>query len=143
MRLFATVGIRERALRPVAVEDTVRVLRAALLDGRLAGRTVAVTGPEELTLGEVVRRIARALGRRVAVFPLPVRAHYALAWMLERFPWTPLVSVAQVRMLAEGLSEAAPPCDALPRDLAPQTRFTERQIRQGLPDYTARTSSSW
>jgi len=142
MRLFATVGIRERALRPVAVEDTVRVLRAALLDGRLAGRTVAVTGPEELTLGEVVRRIARALGRRVAVFPLPVRAHYALAW-LERFPWTPLVSVAQVHMLAEGLAEPAPPCDTLPRDLAPHTRFTEQQIRQGLPDYTARASSSW
>ena len=131
--LFATVGIRERALRPVAVEDTVRVLRAALLDGRLAGRTVAVTGPEELTLGEVVGRIARTLGRRVAVFPLPVRAHYALAWTLERFPWTPLVSVAQVRMLAEGLSEPAPPCDALPRDLAPQTRLTEQQIRKGLP----------
>jgi len=37
----------------------------------------------------------------------------------------------------------APPCDALPRDLAPQTRFTEQQIRKGLPDYTARASSSW
>jgi len=131
--LFATVGIRVRTLRPVAVEDTVRVLRAGLVSQRLANQTVAVTGPEELTLGEVARRVAHALGRRVVVFPLPTSVHYALAWTLERLLSAPLVSVAQVRMLAEGVSEPLPPCDALPEDLVPQIRMTEEQVKRGLP----------
>jgi len=131
--LFATVGLRPRTLRPVAVEDTVRVLRAALVEGRLGGRTVAVTGPEELTLGDVVRRVARAIGRAVAVVPMPVWFHYALARAIELLPWTPLVSVAQVRMLAEGISVAEPPCDQLPPDLLPRIRLTVEQVRRGLP----------
>ncbi len=132
--VFATVGVRPRTLRPVAVEDTVRVLRAALVDGRLGGRTVSVTGPEELTLADVVRRVARATGRVVVVLPMPVWFHYALARTIELLPWTPLVSTAQVRMLAEGISAAEPPCDALPLDLQPGIRLTEEQVRKGLPD---------
>lgn len=132
--VFATVGLRPRTLRPVAVEDTVRVLRAALVDGRLGGRTVSVTGPEELTLADVVRRVARATGRTVGVVPMPVWFHYALARAIELLPWTPLVSTAQVRMLAEGISTPEPPCDSLPLDLQPRIRLTEEQVRKGLPD---------
>ncbi len=131
--LFASVGVRERPLRPVAVADTVAVLRAALVDGRLANQTVAVTGPEAIPLSEVVRRVAHALGRRVLIVPAPVFTHYALAWTLERLFRTPLVSLAQVRMLAEGISEPLPPCDPLPNELTPRTRLTLETIRAGLP----------
>jgi len=130
--LFATVGVHERPLRPVAVADTVRVLQAALADGRLTNQTVAATGPEAIPLSEVVRRVARALGRRVAIVPAPILTHYALAWTLERVFSTPLVSLAQVRMLAEGISEPLPPCDPLPDDLAPRSRLTPELIRAGV-----------
>jgi len=130
--LFATVGVHERPLRPVAVADAVRVLQAALVDGRLADQTVAVTGPEEIPLSEVVHRVARALGHRVVIVQAPVFVHYALAWTLERAFATPLVSLAQVRMLAEGISEPLPPCDRLPDDLAPRARLTPEAIRAGV-----------
>src|SRR5262245_28998471 len=130
--VFATVGVPERPLRPIAVADTVRVMTAALIDGRLANQTVAVTGPEEIPLSEVVRRVAHAMGRHVVLIPAPVFAHYALAWALERAFSTPLVSLAQVRMLAEGISEPLPPCDRLPEDLAPRIRLTADVIRAGV-----------
>jgi hypothetical protein len=53
--------------------------------------------------------------------------------MVERLMRTPLVSVAQVRMLSEGLVQPAPPCATLPADLAPKIPFSEKQIRSGLP----------
>jgi NADH dehydrogenase len=45
----------------------------------------------------------------------------------------PLISTAQVRMLAEGMTEPLPPCAQLPEDLLPRTPFSDPQIRQGLP----------
>jgi hypothetical protein len=94
---------------------------------------VAVMGPEILTLRQAVRRVAKVVGRRPLMFPLPIAFHYALGWLLEKVMVTPLVSIAQVRILSEGLGEASPACDALPPDLAPGIPFSEEQIRQGLP----------
>jgi len=45
----------------------------------------------------------------------------------------PLVSMAQVRILSEGLAAPLSGCDKLPPSLAPQTDFTDEQIRRGLP----------
>jgi hypothetical protein len=56
----------------------------------------------------------------------------ALAWVLERTMAAPLISSAQVRMLAEGIADPLPGCDSLPEELAPQLRFTKAQIRRGL-----------
>jgi len=46
----------------------------------------------------------------------------------------PLLSLAQLRILSEGIVEALPPCDALPPDLLPITRFTAEQIHKRLPE---------
>jgi NADH dehydrogenase len=132
--LFATVGASQPPLRPVAVRDVARVLFAALVEGRLAGRTVSVLGPEVLSMREVVTRMGDAIGRRPTVFPLPVAFHRLLARAAEATMKVPLVSVAQVRMLAEGLYEPAPPCDDLPDDLKPAIRFTAESIASGLPE---------
>src|ERR1700736_1614374 len=59
MPIFVTVGLREKMARPVAIQDLVRVLVAALTTERLARQTVAVMGPEALPLSEVVRRVGR------------------------------------------------------------------------------------
>jgi hypothetical protein len=80
-----------------------------------------------------VRRVSRVVGRRPLMFPMPIWFHYLLGWGVEKIMDVPLVSVAQVRMLAEGLVEPLPPCDALSPELAPKIRFTEDQIRKGLP----------
>ena len=131
--VFAFVGFKDKPIRPNAVEDVARIVRAVALDGALSRQTVAALGPEELTLRQAVRRVARVVARRPLMFPLPVWFHYLLGWCVERLMTVPLVSTAQVRMLAEGLAEPAPPCDLAPPELAPATPFGDEQIRRGLP----------
>jgi NADH dehydrogenase len=130
--LFATVGFRERPIRPVPVDDMVDVLKAAV-EGRLPRSTFAVTGAEELLLSDAVRRIARVLRRPVLILPAPVLAIRALAQVTEWTMRVPLIAKAQARMLAEGVVVAAPPTPELPAELRPSRRFTDDRIRAALP----------
>jgi NADH dehydrogenase len=132
--VFGLVGLRERPVRPVAVDDVARMLEAAALgDPRLANRTIAVLGPEPMPLGEAVRRVARVTGRRPLFVRLPIAAHLVIARIAEASMRVPLISVAQVHILAEGIVEAAPFADPPPDDLAPSTPFSDDVIRAGLP----------
>jgi hypothetical protein len=56
-----------------------------------------------------------------------------MAWCFEKSMIIPLISLAQVRILAEGVTDPWGPCDSLPDELSPATRFTDAQIRRGLP----------
>ncbi|HKR62398.1 MAG TPA: NAD-dependent epimerase/dehydratase family protein [Thermoanaerobaculia bacterium] len=132
--LFLSVGLREKPVWPVAIDDMVEVLRAALVDGRLSRETVAVTGAEELMLSEAARRVGRVLGVKTRIFPAPLWVHRALAHVWEWTMKVPLAAVAQVRILSEGVVEAAPFASQLPDDLLPRRRFTDDQIRAGLPE---------
>ena len=131
--VFAFVGFKDKPIRPIAVEDIAHILRASLVRGELSRQTVSVTGPEEITLRDAVRRVARVVGRHPLMFPMPLWFHYVLGRIVERIMRVPLVSVAQVRILSEGLVEAAAPCLPLPAELAPSRRFSDEQIRKGLP----------
>ncbi|HTV42700.1 MAG TPA: NAD(P)H-binding protein [Candidatus Sulfotelmatobacter sp.] len=130
--LFAFVGFHDRPIRPNAVEDVARLAVSALMGG-LSQRTIAVLGPEELTLRAAVQRVARVVGKKPMMFPMPLWFHYILGWFVERLMKVPLVSIAQVRILSEGLAEPTLPCDSPPTELAPNIRFSEEQIRRGLP----------
>ena len=131
--VFATVGMRDKPVRPLAVEDLVKVLEAALVEGRLSRETVEVIGPEQMRLGEAARRVGKAIGKMPVIVPTPVVVHYAMALLSEATMKIPLASRAQVRILSEGIVEALPPCGSLPTDLLPTTLFSEEQIRAGLP----------
>jgi len=132
--LFALVGLHEKQVQPLAIEDLVNVLRASLVHGRLASQTVAVVGPEQLYLSEAVKRVAEVLGKKPVYVPMPVWFHYLLAYACELTMKVPLVARAQVRILSEGVVEPALTCDPLPYDLKPTRRFSEEQIRAGLPE---------
>jgi uncharacterized protein YbjT (DUF2867 family) len=132
--LFAKVGMREKPIRPVAVEDVTAILVAALTGGRLSRETVAVLGPQEMLLSDAVRQVGRILGKKVWIFPAPVFVHRLLAWIFEKTMTVPLISAAQVRMLAEGITEPEPVCAAVPEELAPRTRFEDDWIRARLPE---------
>jgi uncharacterized protein YbjT (DUF2867 family) len=131
--VIATVGFREQMIRPVPIQDLVRLLYAAVAEGRLSRETVAVTGAEELTLSAAVRRIARVLNRNVLIFPMPLWFHRIMAAIYEIIMKVPLVAQAQIRILQEGVVEAAPFANELPADLRPRLRFTPELIRSGLP----------
>ena len=133
--VFGLVGMQERRMRPVAVADVARLLAAAALgDERLRHRTVQALGPEELTLGDALRRIAEVMGRQPRFVRLPIAVHRLLARLWEATMVVPLVSRAQVEILAEGLVEALPAADEPPHDLRPRTPFSEESIAAGLPE---------
>lgn len=132
--IFGLVGMHERPVRPVAVADVARVLEAAVTgDPRLANRTMAILGPQEMPLGVAVRRVERVAGWRPFFVRLPIAAQLIIGWVAEALMRVPLVSLAQVRILEEGVTQSAPIADSLPADLAPRTPFSEDAIRIGLP----------
>jgi len=131
--IFGLVGFGAPRLQPLAVNDLVRVLEASLIEGRLSRQTVAVMGPESLTLEEAVRRVARVVGKSPLMIRLPIFLHALFAGVFEISMKTPLLARAQLQILQEGIVEPLPYADRLPDDLLPQTAFTEESIRQGLP----------
>jgi uncharacterized protein YbjT (DUF2867 family) len=52
----------DKAIRPNAVEDVASIAGAALVHGALSRQTVAVVGPEALTLRQAVLRVADVVG---------------------------------------------------------------------------------
>ena len=131
--VFGLVGFKEKSVRPLAVEDLVHVMRAAILDRRMKRQTIALLGPEEIYLSEAVCRVAEVVGKRPLMFPLPVFCHRLMAHVFELTMKIPLTSLAQVRILSEGVVEAGSPVTPVPYDLVPTRRFTAEQIRNGLP----------
>ncbi|HEV8368910.1 MAG TPA: NAD-dependent epimerase/dehydratase family protein [Pyrinomonadaceae bacterium] len=131
--VFALVGLKEITVRPLAVEDLVHLMRAALIDRRLKRQTIALLGPEEIYLSEVVRRVSEVVGKQPLMFPLPVWCHRLMAYLFELTMKVPLTSVAQVHILSDGVVEPASPVLPVPYDLVPTRRFTTEQIRNGLP----------
>jgi NADH dehydrogenase len=128
------VGVGRRRVRPLAVGDAITVLEAALLDGQLTRKTVALTGPTELLFDDAVRLVARVIGKRSLVVDLPIAVSYGVAWVAERVMTVPLIAAAQVRILEEEVVEPALAPDVLPPALTPSTRFDATSIRAGLPD---------
>lgn len=131
--VFGLVGLEEKSIRPLAIEDLVHVLRAAVVDRRMKRQTIALLGPEEIYLSEAVRRVAEVVGKRPLMLPLPVVCHELLARVFERSMKVPLTSLAQIRILSEGVVEPGSPVVPVPYDLVPTRRFTTEQIRSGLP----------
>jgi NADH dehydrogenase len=131
--IFVTVGLREKDVRPVAVQDVVQVLIVALLEGRLSRKTVALMGPEALPLSAVARRVGVLIGKRPLIVPAPPAMNYTVARIAEWLMKVPLASLAQVRMLEEGLTEPWGRVDTLPKDLVPGTPLSDDVLRAGLP----------
>ena len=131
--VFGLVGLEEKSIRPLAVEDLVHVMRAALVDRRMKQQTIALLGPEEIYLSEAVRRVADVVGKQPLMIRLPIFCHQLMANVFEWTMRVPLVSLAQVRILSEGVTEPGSPVVPLPYDLVPTRRFTTEQIRSGLP----------
>jgi uncharacterized protein YbjT (DUF2867 family)/predicted DCC family thiol-disulfide oxidoreductase YuxK len=128
------LGIGSRRVRPLAVEDVVDVLVAALLDGRLPGKTVGLVGPTEIGFDDAARVVARVLEKKRPFVRVPIAFHYLLGRVAEASMTVPLVSLAQVRILQEEVVEPLNAPDQVPDDLAPRTPFNEESIRARLPE---------
>lgn len=99
----------------------------------MSRQTFAVLGTDEMLLAAAVRRVAGVVGRQPLFVPLPTVVQRGVATIAESLMTVPLISRAQVRILAEGIVEPLPAADELPVDLVPSTRFDDVSIRAGLP----------
>jgi NADH dehydrogenase len=88
-------------MSPVHVEDVAAAFVAALEDQSTIGETIELAGPEVLSWGEMLRRIAAASGKSKILLPMPL-------WLMKTgamlFDWLPFYPVTrdQLIMLEEG-----------------------------------------
>ena len=127
------LGIGDRRVRPLAVEDLVAVIIASIVGGRNSMRTLGLVGPSELGFDQAARLVARATSVRRPFIRVPIIFHYLLAKVSELAMTVPLISQAQVRILREEVIEATCAPDFLDDDLIPAIEFSEHNIVSRLP----------
>ena len=111
--------------QPVHVDDLASAILAALVRAEAVRGEYDVGGPEPITLRDVIRECARALGRPCAILPVPIAPAHAAAVLARRLRLPFPVRPEQVLRLAE--SKAV--------DLAPARRdlgFSPRPFREGI-----------
>ena len=125
-------------IRPVAVTDVVAIVVDALTQPELADSTVAVMGPETLSLDTFAHRVGDAIGRAVHTTPVPQHLVRASGWIQERMLTDPIITQASARMLAEGMESAAPTAGLipLPTHLRPTQPASLAYINDHLGDPT-------
>jgi uncharacterized protein YbjT (DUF2867 family) len=88
-------------VQPVHVDDVAEaVARAALADDP-GEAPLVVAGPAAMTYAEMVRAVARAIGRPVRILPLPAGLLVPLAALTPLIPFLPTIRPAEVRRLLE------------------------------------------
>ena len=93
-----------------------------------------MTGPTELEFDDAVRIVARVIGKRLVLVRLPLAMTYGVAWFTEGLMTVPLISAAQVRILAEEVVNPALAPDPLPVELLPVTPFDSESVMAGKPE---------
>lgn len=88
-------------MSPVHVDDVAAAFMAALDNGGTIGKTFELGGPEALSWGEMIRRVAGAVGRQKRLLPMPIELMKLAAFFLDWLPFFP-VTRDQLTMLAEG-----------------------------------------
>ena len=88
LRFFPVIplGGAQARFQPVWVDDVARVFVAALGDPRTFGATFELCGPRAYTLEELVRFVARTLGRRCHIVRLPAGVAALQAFVFEHLP---------------------------------------------------------
>jgi NADH dehydrogenase len=114
-------GDGKRAVNFIAVTDVARAIVSLLDDAAAANRVIDVTGPEDLTLLQVVEAFERQLGHTVAKKHVPVAAMRVLRRVVH--PFNPVLS----RMMSGGLELATytPTIGARHESDGQLTTFTE------------------
>ncbi len=98
--VFPLIGGGKAEFQPVSVYDVVEAVIRCLDDDSTIGAELALGGPEVLALGEIERRIMRALNTRRLLVPVPVSLlRPAVVLMQALLPGSP-VSTSLLDLLA-------------------------------------------
>ncbi len=88
-------------MSPVHVEDVAQAFLTALRESSTIGKTYVLGGPEALSWSEMLRRIARTVGRKKWILPMPIGIMKLAAALFDWLPFFP-VTRDQLTMLAVG-----------------------------------------
>ena len=98
--IFPLIGGGTSQFQPVSVHDVVEAAIRSLDDNRTIGKELALGGPEVLTLGEIERRIIKAMNTWRLLVPTPVALlRPAVMLMQSVLPGSP-VSTSLLELLA-------------------------------------------
>lgn len=129
--------------QPIAIDDVVRYLVAALACAESAGRVVEIGGADVLTYGEMMVGYARARGLRRALLPVPVLTPRLSSYWVHIV--TPVPS-AIAKPLIEGLRNEVVVRDESARHLFPKIAPVDygRAVRLALEQLDANAvETSW
>jgi nucleoside-diphosphate-sugar epimerase len=129
--VIPVIGPGTWRMRPLFLDDLVRVILEVAFRPDLAGRTYDVGGPDLVTYDEFLSAICAAVGRRCRRLHLPLGLSYGLAWTLERLLPRPPLTTDNVR----GAQRDAH-CDPRPleRDLRPRLTPLVEGLRRTFPE---------
>ena len=88
-------------MSPVYVRDVADAFVISLADDSTIGQSYDLGGPENLSWGEMLRRIAAAVGKRKLILPMPIAFMKLGATLFDWLPFFPATR-DQLTMLAEG-----------------------------------------
>jgi NADH dehydrogenase len=88
-------------LSPVHVVDVAECFATSLEKPETFSNLYTIGGPRNLTWKEILTTIAKTLGRKKRMLPVPAFAPSLAAGILDRFPWFP-ISRDQILMLLQG-----------------------------------------
>lgn len=115
--------------QPIAADDVVDAILAALDRQGIEDTAFDLAGPESLRHRELVSRTARVLGREVEFRSIPLAAARAFAWLGEKLSADPPVTRAMLGVLEhDDEVDPAPACQALGIELTP----LDEALRRGL-----------
>lgn len=121
----------EAKLQPVFVDDAAAAIATALDDpSKFGGKTIELTGPDVLTMGELNRMIAKAQGRAPAFIDLPDAASGAIAALTGWLPLAPITSDQWKLLKAGNASAGLPGLKALGISAKPLSLFLDRWMVQ-------------
>ncbi len=121
----------EAKLQPVFVGDAAAALANALGDpGKHGGKTYVLAGPEVMTMGELNRQIAAAIGRSPLFIDLPDVASGLIAMLTGWLPGAPITSDQWGLLKAGNVASGASGLKALGVVPRPLSLFLDRWMVQ-------------
>jgi len=95
---YPMFGRGETKLQPVYVDDVAAAIAGAALSSEAQAVTCELAGPHVYSYAELLRLVARHIGRGPVLLPVPFAAWRALAAFAEMLP-TPLLTRNQVELM--------------------------------------------
>ena len=92
-------GTGTNLLQPIAVDDVVECILATVGNEAYMGRTVEIGGPDHLSYSDIVQTVARTMGRKRALMPVPLPVMLGLMRVMEAILPSPPVTTEELRMV--------------------------------------------